>query len=328
MMRALVRMAAAVALFLPGMLDAQPSPGIAYDEVVRVVIAVSPPPAGNFAADLTAASQATPLPASRRRGGLAAIAGVLLGSRESAGSAQADRILSAGAAGFATLFRTLEGGRTERHAFYNGWERIDDPIAQIATIRKCDLDQVIRLDLRRRTYRIYPPGAEPAEVPPPEPGTPGSAAGSARITVSVLPPASLEGEDARGYDEHAEFTLSEVNGGCRAGSQAFDTRTYYGRLAAARSVCPLTPEREPYPEQAINIVASAGCRPHVLAQKSGPLAPAGRLVLYRALSWIPEASTGPAPGGYTFLTERGNLRTLGAGDAGLFSVPADFVRAP
>src|SRR5471032_3196459 len=88
MMRAMVRMAAAVALFLPAMIGAQPAPGIAYDEVVRVVVAASPPPAGNFAADLTAASQATPLPVVRRRGGLAALADAVLGSRESAGSAQ------------------------------------------------------------------------------------------------------------------------------------------------------------------------------------------------------------------------------------------------
>jgi hypothetical protein len=327
MMRALVRMAAVIALFLPGMRSAQPAPGIAYDEVVRVIVGTSPPPPGSFADVLAAASRATPVPAPRR-GGLAALAGAVLGRRESAAETEADRVFAAGAGGFAPLFRAIEGGRAEHHAFYNGWERIDDEATQTATIRKCDIDQVITLDLRRKTYRVHVAAAEPAVLPTRDPGTPGTAAGTARLITSALPPQTLEGGDARGVDERDEFALNDVSGGCKAGSQAFATRTYYSKLAAPHPACPITPEREPYPEQPVNIVASAGCRPHFTAQKTGPLAPVDRLVLYRSLEFIPEPPSGATGRGYAFLTERGNIRFLGEADASLFSIPAGFAAAP
>jgi len=330
MIRALVRMAAAVALFLPGMLSAQPAPGVAYDEVVRVFVGEAPPPPGNFAAVLAAASEATPVATllPRRRGGLAGMADAVLGSREAPTSSPGDRVLAEGAGGFAGLFRALEPGRVERHAFYNGWERVDDPAAQTATIRKCDLDQVIKLDLRRRSYRVFAADAEPPDIPARDPGTPGNAAGTVRQTVNALGPKTIEGSEVSGFEDRSTFALAEATGACREGSLTFTTRTYYSRLPIPRSVCPLTPQRERYPEQAVNIVASAGCRPRLLAEKAGPLQPAGRLALYRALQFIPAGAPEAGQAGYTFLTERGNLRTITAADAGLFAIPPDFTKAP
>jgi len=323
-------MAAATALFLPGMLDAQPAPGVAYDEVVRVFVGATPPPPGNFAAVLAAASEATPVasPAPRRRGGLLGVAEAVLGSHETPAPSAGDRILAEGAAGFATLFRMLEPGRLERHAFYNGWERIEDPVAQTATIRKCDLDQVVKLDLRRRTYRIFPAESEPSDPPLRDPGTPGSVAGTVRQTVSALGPQTLDGTEASGFEDRSTFALTQASGGCHEGSVAFTTRSYYSKAPVPRSVCPITPQRERYPEQAVNIVASGGCRPRLLAEKAGPLPPSGRLVLYRAIQFVPDASGAAGQAGFTLLTERGNLRTLTAADSNLFAIPPDFTKAP
>ena len=61
------------------------APGLAYDEIVRVVVNATPPPPGNFQADLAALSSAptvaaSPTPAPKKRGiNLGNIAGVLAG---------------------------------------------------------------------------------------------------------------------------------------------------------------------------------------------------------------------------------------------------------
>ncbi|MBV9440937.1 MAG: hypothetical protein JOZ24_13180, partial [Candidatus Eremiobacteraeota bacterium] len=86
MLRPLFRMCAAVAfaLLLTPSSPAAPGPGIAYDEIVRVIVNATPPPPGNFQADLAAVNApvaaASPTPAPRRRGiSLGNIAGVIVG---------------------------------------------------------------------------------------------------------------------------------------------------------------------------------------------------------------------------------------------------------
>src|ERR1700736_5892088 len=87
LIRSLLRVAAAVAfaaLIAPAVPSAAPPPGLAYDEIVRVVVNATPPPPGNFQADLAAltapAVAASPTPAPKKRGiGIGAIAGALAG---------------------------------------------------------------------------------------------------------------------------------------------------------------------------------------------------------------------------------------------------------
>jgi hypothetical protein len=62
--------------------------------------------------------------------------------------------------------------------------------------------------------------------------------------------------------------------------------------------------------------------------------PAGKLSLYTLVTMNAGATPAPAPAatsgpaGVGFLTERGNLKILGAHDLALFSVPADFTKTP
>jgi hypothetical protein len=73
-------------------------------------------------------------------------------------------------------------------------------------------------------------------------------------------------------------------------------------------------------------VTPPGCKPKVTARvHTGPVAPAGRLVLWEQLT----ISAGPTSGqtqGVGSVTERGDIKPLGSGDAGLFAPPAGFTQ--
>ncbi|GAC1405163.1 MAG: hypothetical protein NVSMB64_09560 [Candidatus Velthaea sp.] len=367
MLRSVGRLLAALAFFAlvaPASPDAAPPAGLQYDELVRMVIGATPPPPGNFQADVAAINSpapvaaATPAPKKRGLAGLGNLAGAVLTGQNvgdaAAGmvvgnmiDAQMDRMLSAAAGSYAAAFRGLLNGRVERHAYYNGWERIDDLAAQTATIRKCNLNQVVKLDLAKKTYSIYDPASEPADTPAaaapskrarpsetPAPEQPGTAVAEFSQTVKPLGALRIEGFDTAGYDDQTTFAMTQATGSCRNGNFGFASRAYYSKLAQPQSVCPITPARQRYPETPVNMVASGGCRPTFTAHKSGPVPPAGRLALYQTIGFnggngaTPAPAASGSPGGFTFLTERGNVRSLAIVDAGLFEIPKDYTKAP
>lgn len=141
---------ALISLLVPGVPQAQGAPGLAYDEIARVIPSdATPPPPDAFALDLATlqASPPAPPPAARRRG-------IFGGGRE-------ESLNRANGFGqFTSVLAPFAPGRLERHAFLNGWERIDDPVARTAIIYKCDVNQVIYLDLQRKRYRLATPLAD------------------------------------------------------------------------------------------------------------------------------------------------------------------------
>jgi hypothetical protein len=370
MIRSLFRFIAAVSLVLvlPAVPHAASGPGLQYDEIVRMVVGATPPPPGNFQADLAAiaspaAVAATQAPKRKHGfGNLGALASNLLSGNVTGAvtgaatdavvgnvmDAQMDRMLAATTGAFAGALRGLTQGRVERHSFYAGWERVDDVAAQTATIRKCDLHQVINLDLAKKTYSIVDPTARASEAPTapaprsherseatPAPERPGTAVADFTNVVSELGPRKLDGVDTTGYDDTSKFALTQATGSCRNGSFTFHSKTYYSRLATPRLVCPIDarpPQR--YPQRPENFVAQGGCRPTFSAHKSGPVPPAQNLSMYSTIAMngsngdaTPAPGGSPAPG-FVFLTERGNLRSLGSADAGSFEIPRDFTRVP
>jgi hypothetical protein len=124
---------------------------------------------------------------------------------------------------------------------------------------------------------------------------------------------------------------SQATGSCREGSATIETVQYLSALPRPTvNSCPV--RRAPLPTTASEAVTppSGGCRPSFTASRSGPTPPASRLALYSLLTFGAGGGATPAPqaraSGIGFLTERGNLKTLGAGDAGLFSVPPGFTK--
>ncbi|HEV2738780.1 MAG TPA: hypothetical protein VGU66_09395 [Candidatus Elarobacter sp.] len=368
LLRSLLRVSAAVAfaaLIAPAVPSAAPPPGLAYDEIVRVVVNATPPPPGNFQADLAAVTSAqtaaSPTPAPKKRGiGIGAIAGALAGGGPGAVAGAGNAIsnamdnavqqsLGAQFGALAALAHGFLQPHLMRYAYLNGWERVEDVTAQTATIRKCNIGQVVYLDLAKKTYTVYDPNAEPTDAPaapapaprrgraaPPDPQQPGTAVATLTSATRALGPLRIENQTTAGYDSTTSFATTQSTGSCRDGSASLENVEYVAPISRpAVTSCPI--RRRPVPETADAVVAappSGGCRPTFAMHRSGPTPPAGRLALYSLVTFGTGASATPAPaaspgaGTVGFLTERGNLRSLGQTDTGLFAIPQGFTKSP
>lgn len=376
MLRSLLRFGAAIALaalVAPIAPSAAPAPGLAYDEIVRVVVGATPPPPGNFQTDLTTitspAAIATPTPAPKKRGiGIGAIAGAMLGgggvgsiagavAGDAASNAMDNAMQASLGAQFATLGASIRGflqPHLMHYAYYNGWERVDDVTADTATIRKCDIGQVYKLDLAKKTYSVYDPASEPtpaAVAAPPArgqrpqpagaPQPPGTAVADVSAITKSLGPLKIENQNTAGYDSTATFAMTQATGSCHNASASITTDEYFSALnRPAVTSCPI--HRAPVPTSATDIVTpqqttTGGCKPTLTFHNGGPTLPANKLSLYTLVTMsgggpspapAPAAATSPAPAGIAFLTERGNIKTLGATDTTLFDVPAAFTKTP
>jgi hypothetical protein len=373
MFRSLLRASAALAfafLATSGDPAAAPGPGLAYDEIVRIVVNASPPPPGNFQADVAsagatpAAAAATPPP--RRGIGLGSIAsslGNLAGggsvnnvagnlAQQAASNAIADaidRALAGSFAGLASQVQSFLQPHVLKYAYLNGWERVDDVTAQTATIRKCEMGQVLKLDLARKTYTVYDPASEPVPTPAPRaprsnaptvnatPAPPGTAVVDLSVTTTSLGPKTIENQTTTGYTATTSLAMTQATGSCRNANASISMTEYVSTLVRpAVNSCPIA-RRPPLPENAEDAMApppTGGCRPTFTAHKSGPTIPSGQLSLYSLVTMTGgSGANAPAPaasgaGGIGFLTERGNIRTLGPTDAVLFDVPAGFTKTP
>lgn len=366
MLRPLLRTTAAIAfaaLLAPATPEAASPPGLQYDEIVRVVVSGTPAPPGAFQADLAAAQSAAPVaaatPAPRRRGiGLGNIAsiagGILTGNPNAvagavaneavsqAAEAQLERATAGMAAGLSASIANFLKPHVLRYAYWNNWERIDDLTAQSATIRKCDLGEVLRLDLAHKTYaRLTPQAEAAAPSAPPAPSRPAAAPRPARAqepgtgvatlsaTTRNLGAQQIEGQPTTGYSTTTSFAMTQATGSCRNGSASFESVEYLTNIARPTVQCPIRPS-PPVPETPVQAVAppSGGCRPTFNANASGPTPPQNRLSLYTLvrISGGQGGNQNGAANGVGFLTERGNLKTLGQNDAALFEIPAGFTQ--
>jgi hypothetical protein len=237
-----------------------------------------------------------------------------------------------------------------RYAYLNGWERVEDVTAQTATIRKCDVGQIVHLDLAKKTYTVYDPNAEPTDAPaapvaaprgrgraaPADPQAPGTAVATLTSTTKALGALRIENQATAGFDSTTSFAMTQSTGSCRDGGASLESVTYVAPITPpAVKSCPI--RRRPVPETADAVVAappSGGCRPTFAMRRSGPTPPANRLALYSLVTFGAAAAATPAPaaspgaGTVGFLTERGNLKTLGQADTGLFAIPQGFTKTP
>lgn len=309
MLRSLFRTGAIFALLmlaLPAVPQAQSAMGLAYDEIARVIPSdATPPPPDAFAADLTALRANTTAPAPRKRG--------LFG-----GSRTGDSTKTAPQLGvFGAMLAPFVPGRLERHAFLNGWERVEDPIARTATIYKCDVNQVIQLDLDRKRYRITTPSAEEAAPVRGEPST-----GRYDHDTIALGEQSIAGTKTAGYASVDRFQIGVAHGTCTAGTLSASTQTYYAPIAEPRRSCPV--KRPLVPPAPVSWVAREGCTPQLDAHKTGPVEPVGRLSLFHLQRIGATLAGTEAP--FDFLVERGNVRALDSGAADLFAVPPGYLQ--
>lgn len=306
MRRPLLHLAAALALaalLAPGRPAAAPPAGIAYTETVRTFIEVPPPALGD-------PEPPVPSPAARKRG-----LGQLLPSH-----AEGDEPEIAVAGHFGLDMHARQVPRTRRHAFYDGWERIDDPAAGTAVLRECDRNRIVTLDLGRRTYRITAPADEPL---PEEPAAGRAADVAAQIASVALPPATADGIPVTGYRQTTALTAAEA-GNCRSG--VVTETAYYTKIPRPVRSCPIRPATEDVPPGAVALVAASGCRPVLTVSRSGPVEPADALAAYRSVVFRPAPAPG-APGLLGWLVERSDFTPLGPADAAQFEIPPGFTES-
>jgi len=313
-----------------------------YDEIVRIALPPSTPaPPGAFQSDYAAivqtqtAAAATPSPAPpRRRGGIfGAIAQVVSG--DVGGS-------EAASGGYEDAMHRMDAmrlGRLTRLTYYKNWVRTDDPVAQIATISKCDVHQFITLDLARKTYAIA--DTAPKCAPQTMPGRPGSggtvieneAPGTGDMTFAStqtdLGPKTLDGIPTTGADRAIEFSATNSTGSCRNSDAKIATEVYVSQIGKPRPYCPL-PNVAPVPTSPENYVVHGGCKPRMHGSAAGMAAifDSTKLEMYLKMTMASGGDGRPGEGLAT-VTERGNVKWLPQTEAdALFSVPPGFAKQP
>src|SRR5665213_1446348 len=177
------------------------------------------------------------------------------------------------------------------------------------------------------------PASRRGRPPPGDPPPPGTAVATLTEATRPLGAQLIENQKATGYDTATTFAVRGSTGSCHDGGATIETVQYLPALARPTvNLCPL--RRAPLPTTAGEAIAPAvvgGCRPTFTANRTGPTPPANRLALYSLVTFTRAGAT-PAPAaqgsGIGFLTERGNLKTLGQADLELFSVPPGYAKAP
>lgn len=311
---------AAIAVVLlvttPGRLPAATG-GLAWDSVTKIVpdaTADSLQP-GSFDSDYaTAASAPTTAPG---KGGMF---GKLM---QAAQQAQ----LAAG---------MVKTGIAEKHYVAGSKDRVDHVVLKTATITDCSARTITTLDLAKKTYHVesmdHPSTAKPGtssgssgpETMPTDDGT--------RIAISVntkaLGAKTVGGQQTNGYQSNTTFT--ETKPGGETHSTTADVIAYYTGIANPSPACGLFHSAAPSMgpgdmagglTRMMQAFQSAGIDKRITVSQTGPQMPFGKLSMFDAATF----AGGDGKHNATFLSERGNVRTIDANDAA-FTVPADFTK--
>ncbi len=303
--------------------DAQQKPGIAFDQIDRVLLhGETPPPVDSFTTDAAVIAALPPLKENAQSAGgtVAKTAGTMLastalsfvpiagpliagaGSRALNAVQQAEQqheIEKQNAAGA----HFISAGTMSHFAFYRGWIRSEQ--RGTLTILKPDQSLTVIANLAKKTMRVIDErtNAETIVIDTTEELPQLSVVGE--IVTDRLPDVTVSGLRTRGYRTTATINLKNAMSWCPPGNH---------RVVQVEYVTDL-----PDPESEVAIEASRafpdGCEPSTTASHREP----GRLVLYRATSIDPDT-----PRGVTLMFERGNLHTLDENSVSLFSAPADF----
>jgi hypothetical protein len=306
----------------PPALVAAPAPGVAYDEIARVVPPGStPPPVGSFAADAAVIAALPPLVVPKMREVnystlqvLASIPNPFAQLAATVAGRAANKVVADDwkrqndefANGRAARQRT---GVLAKFAYYRGWSRFEI-IPGYARIDKPEQGVTITLDSANKTYTSVRTGAiETFTV------TTASATGSTTLdgtaTVEALPPMRVEGVSARGYRTTGTITVTRASYACAPGPHHISEVEYVSDLADARYDAV---------EDAANAQPLVGAC--TLGSSVSHREP-GHLVLFRTV-----IVDDGLPAAFGTAIERGNLRALGEQDTAMFQPPPGFTEKP
>lgn len=303
--------------------DGPVTPGIAFDQIDRVLLhGEAPPPVDSFNADAAVIASLPPLKAKAATigGAVAKSAGTMLMSSALSFIPIAGPLI-AGAASrtLNAVQQTEQQHETEQHnaavahfisagtishfAFYRGWMRGERKSE--LTILKPDQGLTVVANLTDKTVRVVDEhnGPETIVIDTTE-GLPGPALVGNAVT-ERLPDATIGGLRSRGYRTTATVELKNAMSWCAPGRHRVIQIEYVTDFPDPQSVITTGAAR----------ALSDGCEPSTTASYREP----GHLVLYRATSIDPES-----PKGISLMFERGNVHTLDENSASLFSIPEGF----
>jgi hypothetical protein len=286
--------------------------GLAWDSVTKIEMSAdqSSLQPGSFDSDYAAAAAAQP-PAST--GG-----GIFAKVKQAMATGQ-------------NMQQMMQTGFAAHHYIAGTKERTDDVTMQTATIIDCAARTITTLDLRNKTYRVVSMDQPQA----PSSGSGGSHSnysdngGRVAITISntALGPLQVAGQSTNGY--RSDMTITETSSTGESHTQNGNLVGYYTSLDEPVQDCS---RFAPAPSggapgagmmagyaRIMRALASTGANSRFSVKQSGPSLPLGKLAMYDAFTFGMQGRAA------TFVTERGNVRTITADDP-VFSIPAGFTQ--
>jgi hypothetical protein len=327
---------------------ATPTPvALQYDQIVRLVMPQTTPPApGAFAADYAAiagapagattadAAAATPTPAPKKHGGIGGFISSVV-SGQPPGSSGDDANAPPGAPpGMMDSINAMRKGTLTRYTYYKGWLRTDDVAHQTAVISKCAEHQYITLDLAKKTYTMTDTKPACDTLPPMPMGPRGrqqavnEAPGTVDMTITNsvqnLGPMTIETIATDGYDNTLQMSMTNATGSCLNAGMAMNMLQYVSKIPLPHRYCPLPRGAGSYDPSS---VVNGGCKPTMHANGAGAAFDTDKLVMYSKMTVNPGGGD-PRMGAFAHVTERGNVKWLsGASADALFTVPPGFTKA-
>jgi len=231
----------------------------------------------------------------------------------------------------------MKSGVPMTYYYLNDWERQDDPGKQTATIYRPDRKQIIHLDLAKKTYTIedmgdhtpMPQAAQPPSQPnQPQPSPqPGTAKQDITLSSSVIGPKTIDGVATIGYRADFKMVTTQATGSCQNGSTEVSVDDYVSGIVPPNAHTSDWLKRNLSVSPTMYAGQGGGCTPTVTMHKSvGATAPEDRLSLWEVMTMKGGQQSSQGQQGFASYIERGNVKILGPGDAGLFDVPAGFTK--
>ncbi len=286
--------------------------GIAYDQVLKMMAnadasTIAPP--ASFDADFQTASKPVDAPSS---------GGGIFG-RIAASIAQAGNMMA--------MMRT---GMAERHYFAGTKERTNYPATQRASILDCGARTITTLDLKNKTYTVVSLDQPAAPAHPGTRATPAAAAtdDGSRVSIAVtnraLGSKPVFGQTTDEFATLVATTVTKADG--TSATSNFNLTQYLSQSPQPALDCSALAANGP-PQMAMYANAMRTLHdPKFNATVSGPAVPMRRLSLFDVVTFSGQGGSTQQGGSFSFVTERGNVRSLDAADP-LFSVPADFTKS-
>jgi hypothetical protein len=234
----------------------------------------------------------------------------------------------------------MKSGSASTYYYLSNMERMDSFTDNTAEIQLPDKNQVIHLDLTDKTYWITTGNTAPmgpAAPAPPQPGPtqtmapaqPGTVKVAITVSTTSLGSMNLGGVNASGYKMSFKVVSSNATGSCSNGTFSTSITEYLSQYAEPSIKWPSAGTAKPSVTEPELSSFKAGCKPTITARANiGPKAPTGRLAVWELLTLNASGSANPqtGSGGISTVIERGDIRTLGSGDSGLFKPPAGFTQ--